>query len=172
MPACVSSKTQLIPLLLQLHLCGHAIFIRVAQTAAWAYLCTHTQKLTNTHTTAVKCHTNTFYRPPLTSLIRTLHLKVGEKKETDLLTRYNTDLYNGGIACRSRQTDFVPLAFSFLFGNRSLFFFLSQISITILLYTLNSRLFSHHQEGIKHAETHIISPIASSFLCTGAKTTQ
>lgn len=41
----------------------------------------HTHKLRNTHTTAVKCCTNTFYRPPLTSLIRTLHLKVGGGKK-------------------------------------------------------------------------------------------
>lgn len=84
---------------------------------------THTGKLTNTHTTAVKCHANTFYRPPLTSLIRTLHFKVEaekKEKETDLLTRFNSSQYNGGIVSR-KIFYFCSFFFSFLI-QRSLFF--------------------------------------------------
>lgn len=77
---------------------------------------THTGKLTNTHTTAVKCHANTFYRPPLTSLIRTLHFKVEAEKKKK---RKQICLQGLTAACTMEALlagrDFIPAAFSFLF---------------------------------------------------------
>ena len=83
MCVCACKTHSLIPRLLHLHLCGHAIFISEWLKQQPRLPCTHTRKVRSTHTTAVKRCTNTFYRPPLTSLIRTLHLKVrgGRKRK-------------------------------------------------------------------------------------------
>lgn len=128
---------------------------------------TRTEKHTSAHPTAVKCHTNTFYRPPLTSLITTLNLKVGEKKGKQIRSQCSlTDSRQAQILCACMWF------FLFFFAKRPPLF----LCWTILcgIHHVNNRLaFTEgHQDGVKHAEIHIISHIASSFFCTGAKTNQ
>ena len=133
---CVSSKTtySLVATTPSLRPCN----IHLSRSNSSRSLLIHTQKLVNTHTAAVKCHTNTFYQPPLTSLIRTVHIKVCERGgERRICFQGFNWLVQWRRIYSSWQTQicFITVAFySFFFENSLLFLHIS-VEYTVVAVT-------------------------------------